>query len=54
MNYKKGGNRIVKNLLKMAVLKEHLNETNMKRQAKSFELYTNIYLMYLCEMTVAK
>ena len=36
-------------LLNMTVLKEVLSET-----AKSFELCTNVYLMYLCEMIRAK
>ena len=37
-----------KNLLKMAVLKECLRWT-WNRQAKRFELCTNVYLMYLWE-----
>ena len=41
-----------KNLLKMAVLKERLNKTGMEKEG--FELSTNVYLMYLYEMTGAK
>ena len=37
------------NLVKMAVLRR-----TQKRQAKSLELCTNVYLMYLCEVTGAK
>ena len=44
----------LENLLKMAALNKRLNKRDMAKEAKSFELCTNIYLMYLCEMTGAK
>ena len=37
----------------MAVLKKCLNKTEMKVTADSFELSTNVYIMYLFEMTGA-
>ena len=43
----------IKNLLIMAVLKKCLNKTEMKVTADSFELSTNVYIMYLFEMTGA-
>ena len=38
----------------MAVLKERLNKTDMEKQTSIFELCTNVYLMYVCEITGAK
>ena len=43
-----------KNQLKIAILKEQLKKRDSKKEDTSSELYTNVYLMWLCCMIRAK